>query len=212
MLWQLFVAAIVAYLMGSVPSGVIVGKLRGIDVREYGSGKTGATNALRTLGVRASALVFALDAAKGALAVLFAQWFLGTALGVTYVSPSVAPTAALAVVIGHNWSIYIGFSGGRGVSTSFGTLLAVWPPMALVALATFAIVLFVTRFASLGSLAAVGIGALSMIPAVLGGMFPIAYLAWAALNVAIVYFQHRDNIARLLQGTERKVGGRAAAG
>ena len=213
MVTQLLMAALLAYLVGGVPSGLIVGKrLRGIDVRRVGSGKIGATNTLRALGWKASVLVFILDAAKGALAVLLVRWLFLAVFRAPVQPPGAEATAALAAVIGHNWSPYIRFSGGRGVSTSFGTLLAVWPPMALVALATFAIVLAITRFASLASLAAVGIGALAIVPGVLSGMFPSVYLAWAALAVAIVYFQHRDNILRLLQGTERKLGGGAMAG
>jgi glycerol-3-phosphate acyltransferase PlsY len=209
---QLLLAALVAYLVGGLPSGLIVGKrLQGIDVRRVGSGMTGATNTLRALGWKASVLVFLLDAGKGALAVLLVRWLFIEVFQAPMQAPAAEATAALAAVIGHNWSPYIRFSGGRGVSTSFGTLLAVWPPMAFVALATFAIVLLVTRFASLASLAAVGIGALAIVPGVLSGRFPGVYLAWAALAVAIVYFQHRDNILRLLQGNERKLGSGAVA-
>src|SRR5438552_7454463 len=128
MVTQLLMAALLAYLVGGVPSGLIVGKrLRGIDVRRVGSGKIGATNTLRALGWKASVLVFILDAAKGALAVLLVRWLFLAVFRAPVQPPGAEATAALAAVIGHNWSPYIRFSGGRGVSTSFGTLLAVWP-------------------------------------------------------------------------------------
>ncbi len=122
---SLLLAALGGYLLGAIPFGLIIGRLtKGIDLREYGSHRTGATNALRTLGTRAAAAVFALDVAKGVAAVLLARLVFAGDPMVEWA----AALAGLAAIVGHNWSAFIGFTGGRGVATSAGALgaMSVW--------------------------------------------------------------------------------------
>src|SRR4030042_3675177 len=122
--WQYIVAGVAGYLLGAVPTGYVMGRLlRGIDVRDYGSRRTGGTNVLRTLGLRVAVLVMAVDIAKGAVAVLIARAISG--------EPYVQTVAGSAAVVGHVWPVYVGFRGGRGVSAAFGALLAMNPLAAL---------------------------------------------------------------------------------
>ena len=202
----LIVVALVGYLLGSIPSGLLIGRwLAGVDIRQFGSGRTGATNAMRSLGARGFALTFVADAGKAVLAVLIARALAGDTLG-----PLVPEAvASLAAIVGHNWSIYIGFGGGRGVATSFGAMAMLYWPGALVGLVAAAILIGATRYVSLGSLGGTVVGLVVSIGAVLAGAQPTV-LAELALAVAVlVIWQHRDNIGRLLAGTERRIGQRA---
>lgn len=195
-IWFLLVAA--GYLLGSVPTGLIVGRLvKGIDIRKFGSGKVGATNSLRTLGAAPSAVVFAGDVGKAAIMVLVARW-----VG----APTTIQTlAGVAAVAGHCWSAYIAFGGGRGVASSLGAVLAISPVAALIGLAAAIGVAARTRYMSLGSLVGTALGTLTVL-----GMIAVGWLGpgYAVLTVAavIVFVKHQDNIQRLLAGTERKLG------
>ena len=194
-----FIAVVVgSYLIGSIPSGVILGKLRGVDVRAYGSGKTGSTNVLRTLGTKAAAIALIADILKGVIAVLIAKYTLGSPVG--------EMAAGFAAIAGHDWSVFIKFQGGRGVATSVGALFVIAPPVAAASLAIFALIVAITRYASLGSL--LGAASAVVIMAVLSalGMTPVVYLIFTAVTVALIIIQHRDNISRLLSGSESKVG------
>lgn len=202
----LFAAIIVfGYLLGSVPLGLLLGKLYGVDIREYGSGKTGAANVLRTLGLKAGGLAFILDIAKGVIPVIVARFALGS------LGHGGEVAAALAAVVGHNWPLYTKFRGGRGGATSLGGLAAMSWPVSLLAplcFAVFVILLSLFRYASLATMSA----SMSVLVAVilwvaLGGI-PAVYLAFGILGPILIIFQHRDNIARLLSGTERKLGER----
>jgi len=200
-------AVVVAgYLLGSIPSGYLLGRwLAGVDLRQYGSGSTGATNTMRVLGARGFALTFVADALKAAAAILLARALVGDALG-----PSVAEClAAIAAIVGHNWSVFIGFSGGRGVACSVGAMLLLYWPGALVGLIAAAILIYVTRYVSLGSIAGTVIGLVATLLAVGQGLRPPALGLFAVATAILVLVQHRGNIARLLAGTERKIGQRA---
>jgi glycerol-3-phosphate acyltransferase PlsY len=189
----------VGYLVGSVPSGLVVGRLFfGIDVRRYGSGNIGATNVLRTLGLGAAALVFALDLAKGTIPVALAHWL--------FADPWWQVATALAAVAGHNWSIYLRFRGGRGVTTSIGALLAMTPLLTLLAVATGVAVIGLSRYVSLGSLTGAAMGLLAVAVSVTLAREPLAYLVYCVLAMLFILVQHRDNIGRLLSGKERKLG------
>lgn len=202
----LLIVAATAYLLGSIPSGLLIGRwLAGVDIRQHGSGRTGATNALRSLGARGFAFTFLADAGKAILAILLARWLVGDTLG-PGVGEAVAATAA---IIGHNWSVYIGFVGGRGVATAFGSMLLLYWPGALIGLAVAAALMAATRYVSLGSIVGVLIGLVAAVVAVVTDLRPPALLGFAAVAAAIVIVQHRDNIQRLLAGTERKLGRRA---
>jgi acyl phosphate:glycerol-3-phosphate acyltransferase len=193
------IALIVAsFLIGAIPWGYLAGRLTtGIDLRTVGSGGTGATNVLRTLGARASAAVFLLDFLKGLLPVLVARQL--------DFGPWWVAAAGVAAVAGHCWSPFIGFKGGKGVATGAGAAVALFPPV-LVALPVMAAIVWSTRFVSLGSLVAVAVAtALALVSAAQG------WLAWpTALAIttmsAVIVFRHRENIARLRTGTERRFG------
>jgi acyl phosphate:glycerol-3-phosphate acyltransferase len=200
-------AVLLGYLLGAIPFGVIVGRMMGgPDLRQHGSQRTGATNALRTLGAPAAALVFLLDVAKGVAAALLARWLFAA-------DPLVDWTAALAgfaAIIGHNWSVFIRFAGGRGVATSAGALGAM-SPWTILVLAPIAFGLaWRTRFVSLGSI--VGSLLAPVVTAVLW-LFDLASLpaiAYALASGLLITVAHADNIARLRAGTERKIGQKEA--
>ena len=200
---SILLAAILGYLLGAVPFGLIIGRLtRGIDIRQYGSHRTGATNALRTLGTRAAAAVFVLDVAKGVAAVLVARLLFSADPLVEWT----AATAGFAAIVGHDWSVFIGFTGGRGVATSAGALgaMSVWAILILAPMVV--LVIWRTRYVSLGSIS----GALGapVITAVLAaaGAATVASIAYALASGLLVTAAHADNIGRLRAGTERKVG------
>lgn len=197
---------LITYLMGSIPTGYLAGKLLlGIDIREHGSKSTGATNVFRTLGKPAAIAVLAIDISKGVMAValvraiysrdwlpaLPANWQNWLTLGV-----------AIAVVLGHSKSIFLRFSGGKSVATSLGVLfvLNIW--LALGTLATFLTVIFFTRIVSLSSIVA----AIAVNGIALALQLPAPYLAFTLLAGMYVIVRHRSNIERILQGTEPKLG------
>jgi len=215
MLIAKFVAVVIlGYLLGSIPFGLLVAKRWAkVDVRQYGSGKIGMTNVLRTAGKKAAALVLALDLLKGVLAVVFAGLIVGSAygevggLGLGVVVAEVL--AGLAAIAGHNWSLFLKFKGGRGVVTFFGGLAALCPPAAIFGAEVFIIGAGVTKYASLASIAAAVATYTILVPLVIMNRFPIEYLAYTLVGTILIFIMHRDNIIRLLSGKERKLGDRA---
>jgi acyl phosphate:glycerol-3-phosphate acyltransferase len=199
-----------AYLIGAIPFGMLAGRVAGgVDLRRHGSRRTGATNTLRTLGLRWAAVVLLLDVVKGVLAVLLARaWYLAGPPG----SPEwVAAAAGVAAVVGHNWSAFIGFSGGRGVATSAGGMLLISPLTLLVIVPLAGAVIWQTRYVSLGSLVAAT--AAPLITAILSAS---AIVGWAATGYALatgflIIVSHGDNVSRLRSGTERRLGERTTA-
>lgn len=209
--WAL--AALVAYLVGAIPFGLLVGRAwKGVDIRQHGSGNLGATNALRVLGKRVGGLVLLLDAAKGALPVLLLPPLVARLAGAS--APSWLPVAlATSAVVGHVFPIYLRFAGGKGVATSAGAMLALHPPALGAAFATFALTLALTRIVSLSSLLA----ALALPLAAVAIDGPELALGEARVRTALfvllallVWVRHRANLARLLAGTEPRIGQRAA--
>ncbi|MFC2016658.1 glycerol-3-phosphate 1-O-acyltransferase PlsY [Chloroflexota bacterium] len=207
-----FVAVIIiGYLLGSIPSGALVGRrVAKVDISAYGSGKTGATNVLRTAGKKAAALVIVFDMLKGMLAVVFAGLIISRSylvindFGLGLLAAQVL--AALAAMAGHNWSVFLKFRGGRGVATFFGGLIALSPVVALFGGEVFIIGAGLTRFAPLGSIAGV-VGAYTiLVPLTLLNGFPLEYLVYALIGAITVIVMHRDNIIRLMSGKERKLG------
>jgi glycerol-3-phosphate acyltransferase PlsY len=200
---NLLLAALLGYLLGAVPFGLIIGRLtRGIDLREYGSHRTGATNALRTLGLPAAAAVFLLDVAKGAAAVLLARLLFADDPLVDWA----AAIAGFAAIVGHNWSVFIGFTGGRGVATSAGGLLAMSPWTVLIMAPIVIGIMWRTRYVSLGSIAG---GLLAPVVTAILWLVDLATvpaIAYALASGLLVTAAHADNIARLRAGTERKIG------
>lgn len=194
----LLVATVGAYLSGSIPFGLLVARLTGgPDPRSIGSGRTGGTNALRALGRRRAAVVSAGDILKGALPVLAVR-----ALGG---GDGTEVAAALFAVVGATRSIWVGFKGGRGIATGFGTALAIAPIALAAAAPIFIVVIWRTRIVSLGSLAAVA--AFAPIEIFVRMQTPdglsIWALAYSIVGPALVWLAHADNIARLRAGTER---------
>jgi len=212
MLIAKFVAVVVlGYLLGSIPFGLLVAKWWAkVDIRQYGSGKIGMTNVLRTAGKKAAAVVLALDLLKGVLAVVFAGLIVGGGYGEVGgfgLGVLVAEVlAALAAIVGHNWSVFLKFKGGRGVVTFFGGLIALCPPAAIFGVEVFIIGAGVTRYASLGSIAAAVATYTILIPLVIMNRFPIEYLAYTLIGTILIFIMHRDNIIRLISGRERKLG------
>lgn len=201
----MLVAAVVGYLLGAIPFGLIVGRLtKGIDLREYGSHRTGATNALRTLGARAAALVFVLDVAKGVAAVLVARALGGDDAGWA------AAVAGVAAIVGHNWSVFIGFTGGRGVATSAGALGAVTPWTLLIVAPVVAFVIWRWRYVSLGSIAGALLAPIATALLVALGRADVPAFAYALVSGVLVTVAHSDNIGRLRAGTERRIGQKEA--
>lgn len=195
-----------AYLLGSVPFGLVAGRLvANVDVRDYGSGKIGMTNVLRTSGKTAAAVVLLLDMGKGVLAVLIARWF--------FDSPGVEVAAALAVLFGHNWPVFIKFRGGRGTASGWGGLLILSPIAGLIATLIGLGLVALTRYVPLGSIMAASLGSLALIIlAVFGTQLavpsppPLEYSWYGVIGGTLIVVRHWDNIRRLLDGTERKIG------
>lgn len=186
-----------AYLSGAIPWGVVLGRLfAGTDLREHGSQSTGTTNAYRILGWKFSASVFVLDFAKGLIPVLVARW-LDTGWWV-------AGVVAVATVVGHCWSVFIGFDGGKGMATGGGALAAMVPWVLLI-LPVMALIVWATRYVSLASLVGTALAVVLATAAALSGEEPAAVAVAFATVGAIIFVRHQSNIGRLLAGNERRL-------
>ena len=189
----------VGYLLGSIPFGVMAGWLvKRVDVREYGSGSTGMTNVLRTIGRPAAALVLLLDMGKAVLAVALARALSD--------DPGVDAAAALAALAGHVLPVFIGFRGGKGTATGWGALLILSPISGLVATVVGLAAVGLSRYISLGSVLAAAAGTATLAVLALIGQEPLVYIWFSAIGGTIVIVRHKDNIRRLLAGEERKLG------
>jgi glycerol-3-phosphate acyltransferase PlsY len=200
--WAWAVVAIVAYLLGSIPSGLWIGKLFfGIDVREYGSRRTGATNVLRTMGKKAAAGATAADVLKAVLAVAFARLLLPD-------QPWAHVLAAVAVAVGHNWPIFVGFRGGRGVLVSFASTGVLYWPVLVILLLFGVVVIWRWRYVSLASVLGAALAPLLFLAFhfLSPGEVPWPYVIYAFIGGSLVIAVHKDNIERLRAGTERKIG------
>lgn len=190
---------ITAYLLGNISTSYIVAKrLAGVDIRTQGSGNAGSTNVLRTLGKKAGALTFIGDVLKGLIAVLIARLI---AYGVNLDDTTCAYIAVVAVVLGHNYPVFLGFKGGKGVATSLGSMLGMNPLVALLCLGFFIIIVAITKYVSLGSI--LGIGLSPVIMMLNHNTKGVLVTLFLTISVAIT---HKENIKRLLNGTERKLG------
>jgi glycerol-3-phosphate acyltransferase PlsY len=202
----LAIVALVGYGIGSISSGYLVGKIyRNVDLREVGSGSTGATNTFRTLGRGAGLLVAVFDILKGAVAVLFAQFLFTIDSDVRHIAEALAAVGAVA---GHCWPPMLQGRGGRGVATGFGALLFVATPAWASAVAFFMIALALTRMVSVGSLASV-IGALVgyLLFTATGWLsFNWATLAFIVIGGCVIYVRHLPNIQRIMRRTEPRIG------
>ena len=188
-----------AYLIGSVSWGYIfVNLTMGEDIRDFGSGRTGMSNILRTAGGRAAALVFVLDAGKGVSSVLLAREAIG--LG----EPEVV--AAMFVLCGHNWPVFLRFKGGRGILPGLGGLSVMAPWVAATGAALFLVITLSSRYLSLGSIVGtLTVAAVSLALMLLAGYSEV-YTLYTCVGGAVIIWQHRDNIRRIANGTERRIG------
>jgi glycerol-3-phosphate acyltransferase PlsY len=202
---------LVAYLLGSIPTGYTAAKLlKGIDIREHGSGSTGATNVLRTLGKGPGFFVLVIDTFKGILAIALVRWSFSIAVSQNIIPESinlaiwqawVVALAGIAAILGHSKSIWLGFSGGKSVATSLGVLLTMSWQVALSTAGVFGLVLAISRIVSLSSIA----GAIAVSLLMLVFDQPLPYLLFGIAGGIYVVMRHRSNIQRLLAGTEPKI-------
>ena len=211
MIVELVAVVIVAYLIGSIPFGLIIGRLKGkVDISKHGSGKTGATNVMRTVGTKAGVVTIALDLSKALAAVMLARVIVGSDVltmgGITINWQVAQVMAGLAVIAGHNWSIFAKFKGGSGVAAFFGTMFALCPPVALFGSGVWAGVAVRSRYMSMGSILGVLATWCVMVPLTLHHNLPPIYLVYGLIAAALVLYQHRGNIRRLRLGVERRLG------
>jgi len=204
MIWiAVFATALIAYLIGSFPSGYIAGRAHGLDLRKEGSGNIGATNALRVLGKRTGYLVFAADIFKGWLAVIVA-FLIGTFAAPAQTIPF-GVLGAISCVVGHMFPVWLGFQGGKGIATSGGIMLALFPIEVFVfGLVAWLLLFFTTRYVSVASLAAaiaLPVGSIVMLGF---GRCDWLRVGIAAIMCALAVWRHKGNIQRLLAGTEKK--------
>lgn len=198
---------IIAYLIGSISfSYVIAKKIKKIDIRKHGSGNAGATNTLRVLGKGPAVVVLLLDIAKGMAAV----WIAAGLEAVSFLSSGaqgLAPAAAgLAVILGHNWPVYFGFKGGKGVATTIGVISTLFFFPAVYAGIVAIIVIIITRYVSLGSLLFIIGTSLLLIMTAGSGTHPVSYILLSVILSVLAVWTHRSNIERLVKGQENKLG------
>ncbi|MCH8206932.1 MAG: glycerol-3-phosphate 1-O-acyltransferase PlsY [Chloroflexi bacterium] len=187
------------YLLGSIPFGVIAGWLvRRVDVRDFGSGSTGMTNVLRTVGRPAAVVVLLLDMAKAVSAVVLAR--------AVSDEHGVEVAAALAALVGHNWPVFIGFRGGKGTASGWAGLLILSPLAGLVATVGGASTIVLSRYVSLGSVLGATAGAVSLTVIAVTGHVPLVYIWFGAIGSPLILARHWENMRRLLSGQERKLG------
>lgn len=185
----------VGFVFGSIPSGLwLVKAIHGIDIREYGSKNIGSTNVFRTVGGKTAALVLICDAAKGILAVMLADMMSGGDLYVMLF-------AAIGALLGHNYSLFLGFKGGRGVATGLGLLIFFMPKVSGICFLVWLAIVLTTRYVSLASC----VGALCAPCLAVYFGYPLPVIMFAAVAAAFVIIRHKDNIKRLLNGTESKI-------
>lgn len=186
-----------AFILGSIPFGIIIAKVMGIDLKKIGSGNIGATNVLRALGKGPAALTLLGDILKGTVAVAIGRYL--------SVGPAYEGIIGLSAILGHNFSLFLGFKGGKGVATSIGVLLIYSPQVAIFTLIIWVMVVLMTRYSSLGAIVAFG-----LLPV---NVFLVDYsemkLIISALITLLILLRHIGNIERLVRGTERKIGERS---
>jgi len=184
------------YLLGSIPFGYIVGKLfKKVDIREFGSGNIGATNALRILGPLLASFVVIGDIGKGIFSIYLVQYF-------NIDNLLILTIAGLAVICGHDWSLFLGFKGGKGMATTFGVVFALNPTISILALIIWGVVVITTRYVSLSSIFAV----ISIFIFTILFKQPYEYIIFSAIIMILGIFKHKENIERLKSKKERKIG------
>ncbi len=188
------------YLLGSVPFGLIISAaFYRTDIRKHGSGNIGATNVYRTLGPVAGILVLATDILKALIPVLLAKYLLASD---PHLMPTVSVLTGFAAIIGHSYPVFLGFSGGKGMSTAGGMVIGLWPWVALILFIIWVTMLAVFRYSSLASITLA-----VTLPVLVSILYPKPeYIAFSLVAAIVLVFRHRSNISRLLAGTELKLG------
>lgn len=190
----LFLACVLSYLIGSIPNGLVLGKLLWkVDLREHGSHNIGATNAWRTLGKGPGFLIFALDLLKGLIGVWLGLHMAGTPLAMIL--------GGIFAIVGHSWSVFLGFKGGKGVATGLGVITMLMPKVTLVVFLVWFVIVYLTKYVSLGSIVAA-----ALVP-VFAWLFgnPWEYIVFGVIAAVFVIYRHKTNIQRLMTGTESKI-------
>jgi glycerol-3-phosphate acyltransferase PlsY len=224
MIATLFLATVlIGYFLGSIPFGLLIGKaFAGTDIRQVGSGKIGMTNVMRTAGKKAAALSLLLDMAKSAFAVLSAHLIFSSpyagSIDASSWRESAMVVAALSAIGGHTWSIFLKFKGGRGVATFIGALFVMYWQAAVIGGALMILIGIRTRYMSMGSIigavtAFIVLMSFSILQITFFGPYPnFVYVLYAMIGAIFIYVIHRDNVIRLFNGTERKIGDKTNTG
>ena len=195
---KIVLVIIICYLLGSIPFGYIVGRLfKKIDIREYGSGNIGATNAFRILGPALASLVLIGDISKGIFSIYLVRFL-------NIDNLSILVIAGIAVICGHDWSVFLKFKGGKGVATTFGVIFSFNLVISILAVTVWGMVLIFTKYASLSSILSLASVSIFMM------LFkqPYEYIIFSLVILILAIFKHKDNIKRLKLGKERKIGER----
>jgi glycerol-3-phosphate acyltransferase PlsY len=203
--FQWIVGGLAAYLLGALPFGFLIARAKGVDIRTVGSGNIGATNVFRCVSKPLGIVTFALDVGKGYAGCTLVPWLAAYYLGGATGDMPFRVCCGFLAVVGHNWPVYLGFKGGKGVATSAGLLLGLAPAACGVALLVWIVTMLISRYVSLSSImaaVALGVAAWPYSPTDTGWWFPVVLDALAALAI----WRHRSNIRRLLNGTESRIG------
>lgn len=202
MILKIIICLAFGYLFGCFSTGYVVGKMNKIDIRKYGSGNTGTTNALRTLGAKAGALVLVGDMLKAILPILLVRFFIYPHVDFM---PLLTLYTGLGVVLGHNFPFWMGFKGGKGIAATGGVMIAFDPYIIIVAMPVFVLAVLITRYVSVGSLLVAMILPIWVLIRYPGDLH---MLIVSIIFMALAFFKHRSNIKRLINGTENKFGQR----
>jgi len=193
---MIILVILISYILGSIPFGYIISKLvKKIDIRDYGSGNIGATNTLRILGPFVASIVLIGDIGKGYFSIYLSRL-------ISHDSIFILTIAGLAVICGHDWSLFLKFKGGTGVATTFGVILALNPMISILAAIVWGMVIITTRYASLSSISAV----ISIIIFTILFKQPYEYIIFSIIILILTIFTHKENIKRLKLGNESKIG------
>lgn len=201
-IFKVILVLVIGYLLGSLNTSIIVGKFYGTDIRKHGSGNAGMTNTLRTLGKAAAVMVIIGDILKGVLSYLVGNFLVSGSPGAIDFSGMGGMIGGIAAIAGHNWPVYFGFKGGKGILTSFAVVLIMDWKLGLILFGIFVIIVAITRYVSLGSIIA---SIAFPIGALLKGNGPV-FVFFAAILGILAIARHNANIKRLLNGTESKLG------
>lgn len=209
------IALVIGYFFGAFQTGYIYGKLHGIDIREHGSGNAGATNTLRTLGMKAGVITFAGDCLKSVIAILLVTYFFGADFAGD--ARVLGLYAGLGAVLGHNFPFYLKFKGGKGIACTAGVVFAVCPQAVPACLAVFVLCLWLTKYVSLGSILMAALFIIQVVEFNMLGVLGLPaenileYDILAIIFGVMAIWRHKANIERLLAGTESKVGSKKEA-